>query len=269
MKRIQFYHFVILSLIGSAIIFGCQKDQTDPAQSADNPFENELTADHKATGPKGFALLFDGDGDYVMVPDANHLDLTDAFTIVAWVNIESYIEWASFVTKGGQLDGNNYTIHQSGPDLGNSFGQLRFTCSSPNLPVSPFLESTTQIPLNEWHFVAVTWDGETVKFYLNGEEDGSGSFAGPLLVNDEPLHIGVDFPGGDEYWHGMIDEVRIWNIALEHKFIRVAMNGRATPKSFALIGHWAFEEGTGNLAEDWSDYENHGELIGDPQYVLP
>ena len=167
------------------------------------------------------------------------------------------------------MEGNNYTVHQSGPDLGDDFGKLRFTCADPYLPVSPFMESATQIPLNEWHFVAVSWDGETIRFYLNGEEDGNHSYAGPLPLNDEPLYIGVDFPGGDEYWHGMIDEVRIWNIALEHKFIRVAMNGRAVPQSYALVGHWAFEEGSGSIAEDWSAYANHGTLVGDPEYVLP
>jgi hypothetical protein len=263
MKRIKLYHFVILLLVGSVIVFGCQKD------SAENPFENGLTPELKNnSGPQGYALQFDGEDDYVMVPDADHLDLTDAFTIVAWIKIETYFEWASIVTKGGQLDGNNYTIHQSGPMGGSDVGYLRFTGDNPNLPISPYLESSTQIPLNEWHFVALTWDGENLKFYFDGEEDGGGALEGPMNTNDEPLHIGVDFPGGDEYWHGLIDEVRIWNIALAPKFIRVAMNGRATPKSFALVGHWAFEEGTGNVAEDWSDYENDGQLMGDPQFVM-
>lgn len=261
MKNLRFQYFALMLLVASAVVSGCQKDTEEDLLAAEDP------ANLKASGPKGYALHFDGDGDYVIVPDADQLDLADAFTVAAWINIESYVEWASIVTKGGDTDENNYTVHQSGPAGGSDFGNLRFTGDAPDLPTSPYLESTTDIPLNEWHFVAVTWDGETLKFYLNGEEDGSGALAGPLALNDQALHIGADFPGGDEYWHGMIDEVRIWNEALRQSHIRAAMNGHATPLARALVGYWRFDEGTGSVANDQSKYKNHGTLVGDPVWV--
>ena len=224
--------------------------------------------------PRGYTLSYDGTDDYVRVSDDPSLDMTDGFTIAAWIYLEQYFEWASIVTKGGvENDGgaltpNNYTIHQSGPSVsGSEFGHLRFTGSSPALPL--FLESDTQIPLDEWHYVAITYDGTTLRFYLDGISDGSGNLPGPLDPNDDPLHIGVDFPGGDEYWDGQIDEFRIWNKALKPTHIQAAMNGHSSPKASALVGYWRFDEGSGNTAKDKSREKNNGTLVNGPTWVTP
>ena len=262
MKKLHVHPVFIVLLIGSMLFPGCEKQETETLA------EDNLSSYLKASQAGGYALYFDGDGDYVMVPDDASLDLTDAFTIAAWINIETYVEWASIVTKGGEPDNeNNYTIHQSGPAGGSNLGHLRFTADVPALPL--FLESTTEISLNEWHFVAVTWDGEMLKFYFDGESDGGGALVGPLTTNDVALHIGADFPGGDEFWHGMIDEVRIWNEALKQTHIQAAMNGHSTPLARALVGYWRFDEGEGSVAKDRSKYKNHGNLIGNPTWVKP
>ena len=270
MKSLYLVKIMIAIIIGAFLFNACEK-QDSGNMSEDNGSISNL----KSGGPGGYALYLDGDDDYVMVPDDPSLDITDEFTIAAWINIEQYKEWASIVTKGEDAEEpwpasyNNYTIHQSGPTYmeGNEFGHLRFTCDQSSLPQNPLPESTTIIPLDEWHFVAVTWDGETIKFYLDGEPDGSTEFTGTLQPNDESLYIGVDFPGGDEYWKGYIDEVRIWNKALKQTHIHAAMNGSATPIASALVGYWRFDEGKGTIAKDRSKYKNNGELIGGATWV--
>jgi hypothetical protein len=119
--------------------------------------------------------------------------------------------------------------------------------------------------LNTWYFVAVTWDGEYLKFYLNGELDGVHELGGTFTPNDVTLFIGVDFPGGWEFWKGMIDEVRIWNEALKHIHIKAAMKGHATPLGRALVGYWRFDEGEGDMAYDRSPNKNHG-ILGWEEY---
>ena len=209
--------------------------------------------------PSGSALDFDGFDDLVVVEDDLSLDMTNGFTIAAWIYLDSYVEWASIVTKGAFFF-NNYTIHQSGPMGGSDYGHLRFTGESPNLPI--FLESNTQIPLEEWHYVAITYDGFELQFYLDGFADGGGILPGPLGTNDYPLFIGVDPPGGIEFWDGKIDEVRIWNIALKQTHIQAAMNGHAAPKASNLAGYWRFDEGQGDNAGDRSANNNTGFLFG-------
>ncbi len=225
-----------------------------------------------AAQPRGYALSFDGVDDHVTVPDAPTLDMTTGFTIVAWVYLNSYTEWASIVTKGGfPTDDNNYTIHQTGPVGGGAgtYGRLRFTGSPPLLPTFPFIESNTVIPLGEWHYVGLTYDGAFLQFYYDGAPDGGGALPGPLTPNDNVLFIGVDLPGGDEYWDGKIDEVRIWNEALPVENILDAMNGHATPEARALVGYWRFNEGFGTVAGDRSRHSNNGTLVNGPTWTTP
>ena len=215
----------------------------------------------------GSALNFNGFDEYIEVPHDASLNMTTAFTIAAWVNIDSYNEWASIVTKG--VGDNNYAIHQSGIAGGsNEEGHLRFTGASTNLPAFPFLESNTQIPLNEWHYVAITYDGTNLQFYYDGQADGGGVLPGPLGTNNEPLTIGADFPEADEYWDGMLDEIRIWRVALSATHIQAAMNGHATPHANALAAYWRFDEGSGTIAYDKAN-NNDGFFNADPNWVSP
>ena len=118
----------------------------------------------------GSALYFDGQDDYVLVSDNPSLDLHSSFTIAAWIYLEEYTEWASLVTKGDKPNINNYAIHQSDPFdplYKTDFGNLRFS-GSVGLP-APLPESETLIPLRSWQFVAVTFDGVSIRFYLNGK----------------------------------------------------------------------------------------------------
>lgn len=219
----------------------------------------------------GSALSFDGSDDYVEVPDDNSLDMTNGFTVAAWIFLDSYTEWASLVTKGGINDGsgdlgpNNFTIHQSGPSAASGqLGHLRF---SSDLGLAG--DSHSIITLREWHHIAVTFDGATLRFYLDGRPDGEIPFAGPLNPNDASLHIGADFPGDDEYWHGRIDELKIWNSPLKQAHIRAAMRGHSSPLAKALVGFWRFDEGRGNIAHDRSRKKNDGVLVNNPTWVSP
>ncbi len=271
---------IILAAVFVFTLLGCQNNGIESPTGVD---EQSLTQNSTGVLSKDddrrsrrSALSFDGIDDYVRVPDHPSLDMTDGFTVAARVYLETYVEWASVVAKGGLPNGAgnelNYSIQQSGPDGGvfaSKFGLLRFTgCFT--LPTPPSLpESKSIISLKKWHFIAVTFNGTTMRFYLDGELDGKRTISGPLCTNNEPLYIGVDFPGGDEYWHGLIDEVRIWNKPLEEDDIDDAMRGRkdSSPLASALVGYWRFDEGLGEVARDRSRYENNGYLKGSPKWV--
>ena len=218
----------------------------------------------------GSALSFDGQNDYVIVAQDPSLDLTDSFTIAAWIYLDSYTGWASIVTKGDKPNVNNYALQQSeavDPVYHTQFGRLRFTgCTT--LPV-PFPESQTVLPLKTWHFVAVTFDGEQIRFYTDGRPDGSSAVRGPLCINDKPLYIGVDFPLTTEYWHGAIDELQLWNVALSDIQIQSLMSGAQPAADASLVGYWPFDEGLGPIAHDQSPYGNHGQLMGNPTWIKP
>ena len=79
-------------------------------------------------------------------------------------------------------------------------------------------------PFGEWTFIAMTWDGVTMKIYvdlnvtefpLEGDMKATNS---PLRIGDRPVH---DFPTA-----GIIDEVRIYNIALGEEDIQALFEAR-------------------------------------------
>ena len=122
------------------------------------------------------------------------------------------------------------------------------------------------VQLNQWHHVAATYDGNTMKIYIDGElaVQSSASFTignannSNLLVGDSP-----GFPG--RVFNGKIDEVRIWNIARTQYQIQNTMHTILSPEYYStsdsgLVGYWQLDEGTGQNAEDLSFYSNNATL---------
>ena len=84
---------------------------------------------------------------------------------------------------------------------------------------------TAQLADNTWVHLAETYDGSTLRFYVNGTQVSSVARTGSILTSTNPLQIGSDSIYG-QYFNGLIDEVRIYNIALSAAQIQTDM---ATP----------------------------------------
>ena len=88
-------------------------------------------------------------------------------------------------------------------------------------------------PNNEWHHCAGVYnyneqklqlliDGVKEKEYLNVN--------GRISITSDPLNIGTKYPGAPsgDYFNGIIDEIRIWNIARSENDIQEYMNQQLT-----------------------------------------
>ncbi|MEZ6318282.1 MAG: LamG domain-containing protein [Phycisphaerales bacterium] len=158
------------------------------------------------TGPTEGALEFTrsgGQNDYVYVPDDAELDLTDQFTIAGVVNFRGGAYYHPMISKGWQYDLNYWVGFTSA-------NELQFVYS--NEGAFQEVNSGLYLPLNTWTFVAVTVDGDTVTFYMNGSS-AVMTKAHALETNDINLEIarGVDMY---EQFEGMIDDVAIYNQVL-------------------------------------------------------
>jgi hypothetical protein len=67
--------------------------------------------------------------------------------------------------------------------------------------------------LNSWTFLAATFDGTTLRLYVNGTQVSSQARSGTILTSTNPLQIGGDSIYG-QFFQGAIDEVRVYNVAL-------------------------------------------------------
>jgi len=105
-----------------------------------------------------------------------------------------------------------------------------------------------------------------MKYYVNGVEHLSYDCScGMIEEESNPILIGADTNDGEnsyiDFFNGLIDEVRIWNIARTQEEIRADINQPIqNPEELEnLVGYWNFENGTLDL----SPYGNDGTLHGD------
>src|SRR6185295_1637195 len=79
------------------------------------------------------------------------------------------------------------------------------------------ITGTTQITNGTWYHAAATYDGTTFRLYLNGTQEASVAVAnGPGTGSTHPAALGtaLDTTGAPAgFFDGVLDEVRIWNVA--------------------------------------------------------
>jgi hypothetical protein len=109
----------------------------------------------------------------------------------------------------------------------------------------------------EWYHVAATWNGSTVRIYVNGVLDNTpASKTGYTGYDARPLYIGGR--AGADFFDGLIHEVYLYNRALSQAEIAVLAGSS---------GVWKFDEGTGATAVDASGVGNNATLSGGATWV--
>ena len=115
-------------------------------------------------------------------------------------------------------------------------------------------------PSGLWVHIAVVYDGTHQYVYIDGVLDSSRDWPGRINLSESPVLIGSGHFSDDQYWGGLIDEVRIWNIARTQEQVQATMNTRPTENEEGLVGYWSFDEGEGQVAGDASGNGNDGQL---------
>jgi hypothetical protein len=176
-------------------------------------------------GRFGGALSFDGSNDWVSVADANDLDLTMGLTVQAWVYPTALGTgtWRTVLIKE-RTGGEVYNLYANSD---TSRPKVYLTpAAQPNSPLNA--SGTSQLPLNTWTHLAATYDGATLRLYVNGTQAATRAVAGPLITSSGVLRMGGNGVWG-EFFRGRIDEVRIYSRALTATEIQADMNAPVQP----------------------------------------
>ncbi len=212
---------------------------------------------------------FNGIKNYIQIPNSKTFDIKSSITICAWVYGRS---WTSSSEAGA---GNINPILRKGEGNPNVW-QFAINTGVPTLYLdgtdngslgSGRYRSNTTLDKEKWYHLAATWDRSTVRIYVNGVVDNNGqasSHTKDVGTDKRPLYIGGR-AGADtnDRFHGIIDDVRLFNRALSGAEIRTIMNeaiaadANPTPQLLArydfveqkpeptLVGHWLLADSGG------------------------
>lgn len=118
------------------------------------------------------STYFDGSGDYLRIPNNEALQLTANFTIEFWIYTTSLSSSQRVVVKGNQSS-NDYSI-----DL-NTTGTFGLNNGS------TVATSTGSIGVNSWNHIALTRNGSTCTWWINGESKGTFTYTNSLNNTSE------------------------------------------------------------------------------------
>lgn len=174
-------------------------------------------------GKFGGALFFDGENDWVTINDTDALDLSSTLTLEAWIYPTSVTDWRSVLVKERAGQPSAYGLFAANGLTPSPAGKVYLTNGS-----NERLYGATALSLNTWSHIAFTYDGETMRFYLNGEQISSRVSKGTVFTSKDPLRIGGNSVYG-EFFQGRIDEVRIYDRALRIGEIQKDMQTPVSP----------------------------------------
>jgi hypothetical protein len=156
----------------------------------------------------------------IVAPTTSINGVRTAFTIAAWAYRDAHINDRHMVVLSRQLGNQSTELYLLGFHNNTLLVWLYGNPSSINL------RANRAAPLTTWIHVAVTWDGQTVRLYQNGESVGTLAYNSTWPAADKPLILGnnANSSGIDQPLIGRLDEVRLYNRALPQAAIQALFN---------------------------------------------
>ncbi|MFY0688372.1 MAG: BspA family leucine-rich repeat surface protein, partial [Cyclobacteriaceae bacterium] len=207
--------------------------------------------------PPGGALSFDGIDEYVSITDNSSIDLLERFTLEGWVQLTDTVNDQSLIHKTNQYT-LSYGFAGSGPS--NSKFNLNIMIGSTWYSISSITEP---IP-GKWYHVAGSYDGTDLRIYINGvSESGTVAVSSPIDNTSNVLGFASASNGTTQRLSGQLDEIRIWNMALNTDTLSGWMTrpiNNTHPVYDSLISYYKFDEGGGTDLFDVAG-NNDGTLV--------
>lgn len=208
-------------------------------------------------GQAGFpntAYYFNGSNNYIDVNGSLSLNSfpNDSFSLYALVKVKGFY--------GGTCHGN-CVIEKGDADFIPGHYSLRFSdafstsfanCSSPVNPIeqnyclqvygsnnTSYQQLTPYIDTSQWDCVIATFDGDSARIYVNSILRDVQPITASLSSNNNHLFLGHKNSLSYPYWfHGIMDEIRIYNRVLNEQEIDTLCNLFTLPLPIS-INHYA------------------------------
>lgn len=175
----------------------------------------------RAAGRSGNAVSLDGSSGYVNLPANVVADVAD-FTIAAWVFWSGGNAWTRIFDFGAGTGRYLCLTPKSGS------GTMRFAITTNGAHGERSIDGNVALPTGQWAHVAVTLSDTNATLYLNSNVIGSATDVvftpwrvGPATQN----WLGRSQYPGDPFFHGSIDEFRIYRGAMSADQVTALVQG--------------------------------------------
>ncbi len=217
------YDKAITSNISSLIV-----TQGEQAKSQSNSVHGNIDGATWTQGKIGNALSFDGINDSVDIAMNQILNLSGKqnITMAGWIN-------ASDLAGTGAY--NNIVSYEGGTAalMLTENGKVGYWLQDQNGNWHCVITDQAVITKGSWYYVVGVYDGDRQRIYINGIEAKMGNSDSFILYNtNQPFHIGYTTDALPRAFKGSIDEVSVWDQALDsYQIDSIYKAGMATFKN--------------------------------------
>lgn len=199
-------------------------------------------------------LYFDGTGYLDGGPATTYN--TPNITIEAWVYPTEWKNAMYVISTEGTNTGYKLQVPNAKPtfQLGTGTGVAT-------------LAATASINLNEWTHIGASFDGNTMKLYVNGVLVGSKAQVSTIKDNVQNFKIGEGSQFTARTFKGRIRDVMIWDRILSDAEVTASMTGTFTGTETGLNAYWPFNLSAGTQMLDRTG--RHTVTLVNMQYVDP
>ncbi|HJW31005.1 MAG TPA: LamG domain-containing protein, partial [Saprospiraceae bacterium] len=197
-------------------------------------------------GVANHAFAFDGVQSYLTAPNSSHLQ-TPATSVSFWVRVDELPAQGEvfLLSNGGWQERWKISLP--------SHGKPVWTTNHTN-GISD-MDSGTPLVVGQWTHLVMVHDGTNDLIYINGAMVATKAVVGDLNATTQPLGIGFDPIGGGLYFKGAMDEVRIYDGALDANQVLALYTAQSASPVFApgVVANYSF---SGNLTDNSSFANN-------------
>jgi cell division septation protein DedD len=196
-----------------------------------------------------FGPAADVSGVKIVMGDVCQVD--DTFTVAAWAWSKAAGGSQTLVRRNGSSNWSDpFSIIYSGDASSPLYADDNNL--TPN--VIPF---SKQLPVAEWHHVALTFDGTTRRVYLDGVLDNSDRPTGAIYQGPGLLGVGYDgrSPGQMNPWDGRIDELVILDRALSPAEISLLAGD---DDANGIADFWEERAASATISAEWTQWSGSG-----------
>lgn len=191
-----------------------------------NGFNGTLTNGPTFNSANGGSIIFDGTNDYASFTPINMSGTQISFT--------------AFVKPNGFGTGNNINSIVRKGDVSSvttpsnyvfALRDSRIAMGVQNAVDSDTPAGNTTLTANQWYYLAASWNGTSISFYVNGGSDGNVALSSIILEDGRSTFVGGR-TGSLDIFNGNIASVQMYNRALSAT--EVGQNYNAVKSRFGL-----------------------------------